>query len=89
MGKAGAWILLAGLLRYLFVAAMRLAPWLRRDTPPSVRRKAIAVLQMLGLTLVLVPAVSPPFSAWWCAFMLAMLVYSFGVDIVWLWRHRG
>jgi len=88
-GKAGAWVLLAGSMRYLFVGAMSFLPWLRRETPPSFRRKAIAVLQMLGLSVVILPAIVPPLSAWWCAFVLMMLVYSFGVDTLWLWRHRG
>ncbi len=88
-GKAGPWILLAGLMRYLFVAAMAMLPWMRRQEPPSVRRKAICVVQVLGLSLVMLPLFTPPLSTAWCAFVLATLAYSFGVDILWLWRHRG
>lgn len=86
--KAGAWILLAGLMRYLFVAAMAMCAWMRRQEPPSFRRKAICVVQVLGLSLVMLPAFTPPLSVWWCAFVLTTLTYSFGVDILWLWRHR-
>jgi phosphatidylglycerophosphate synthase len=88
-GKAGAWILLAGLLRYLFVGAMQAWPWMRRQQPPSLRRKTIAVVQMIGLSVVMLPAFMPPLSAWWCAVVLLTLVYSFAVDTLWLWRHRG
>jgi phosphatidylglycerophosphate synthase len=87
--KAGAWIVLAGLMRYLFVAAMLLLPWLRRETPPRFRRKAIAVVQMLGLSSVMLPLFAPPFSTLVCATALIMLVYSFGADTLWLWRHRA
>jgi phosphatidylglycerophosphate synthase len=87
-GKAGSWILLAGLMRYLFVAAMAALPWMRRQEPPSIRRKAICVVQVVGLSLVMLPAFSPPVSSWWCALILLTLVYSFGVDTLWLWRHR-
>ena len=87
-GKAGLWILLAGLWRYLFVGAQQLFAWMRRQEPPSLRRKAICVVQIVGLSLVLLPFIVPPVSAWWCAALLALLTYSFGVDTLWLWRHR-
>lgn len=87
-GKAGAWILLAGLLRYLFVLGMQRFAWMRRPEPPSLRRKAICVVLIVGLSLVLLPAFTPPASVWWCAVLLAVLCYSFGVDTLWLWRHR-
>jgi phosphatidylglycerophosphate synthase len=41
LGKAGAWILLAGALRYLFVAAGFVLPWLRAELPPSRRRQTV------------------------------------------------
>ena len=47
-GKAGAWVLLCGLLRYLFVAGGWLWPWLRRPLPPSIRRQTICVVQVVG-----------------------------------------
>jgi phosphatidylglycerophosphate synthase len=87
--KAGAWVVLAGLMRYLFVAAMLVLPWMRRETPPSLRRKLIAVLQMLGLSAVMLPAFVPPLSTVWCATLLLLLAYSFGADTWWLWRRRG
>ncbi|MEQ1870083.1 MAG: CDP-alcohol phosphatidyltransferase family protein [Vicinamibacterales bacterium] len=87
-GKAGAWILLAGLMRYLFVAALQMFTWMRRQEPASIRRKAICLVQVLGLSLVMLPLFAPPVSTWWCAAVLATLFYSFGVDTLWLWRHR-
>jgi phosphatidylglycerophosphate synthase len=84
--KAGAWILAAGLLRYLFVAGGRIAPRLRRPLLPSSRRKAICVMQMLGLAVIVLPQVVPPISVWLSATLVAALVYSFAVDVAWLWR---
>ena len=87
-GKAGAWVLASGLLRYLFVAAGWLWRWLQQPLFPSVRRKAICVVQTVGLALALVPEIPAPFSSPIAAFSLAVLSYSFLVDTVWLWRVR-
>ena len=86
-GKAGAWVLLSGLLRYAFVAAGWLVPWFRRPLPASRRRQAICVAQVIGLVLVMVPAVAWPASAFVGAAALALLAFSFLVDTLWLWRH--
>ena len=50
-GKAGAWVLLCGLMRYGFVAGGWLWPWLRGPLSPTVRGKAICVVQFVGLSL--------------------------------------
>jgi phosphatidylglycerophosphate synthase len=88
-GKAGAWVLASGLLRYVFVAAGWRWPWLQQPLFPSVRRKAICVVQIAGLTLALLPEIAAPFSAAIAALSLAALSYSFLVDTVWLWRARN
>jgi len=86
-GKAGAWVLMSGALRYAFVAAGARWTWLRRTLPRSRRRQAICVIQIAGLTLSLVPAIAPPLSAALAAVSLAILGSSFLVDTLWLWRH--
>ncbi len=48
-GKAGSWVLLSGLLRYAFVAAGWLLPWVSRPLPPSRRRQTVCVVQIAGL----------------------------------------
>lgn len=88
-GKAGGWVLLSGLLRYAFVAAGWLAPWLARPLPPSRRRQTICVVQIAGLCLAMAPIVKAPLSALAAATALAALVGSFLVDIVWLWRRAN
>jgi phosphatidylglycerophosphate synthase len=88
-GKAGAWIVLSGLLRYLFVAAGWTWPWMQRPLPPRFRRKTICVAQIAGLLLALVPAIEPPVSIAIAAVSLALLAWSFGVDTAWLVAARG
>lgn len=85
--KAGAWVLLSGLLRYMFVAGGWLLPWLRNPLPPSLRRKTICVVQIVALIVVLGPIVRPPLSTLVAALGLVILGYSFLVDTLWLWRE--
>ncbi|RJF87604.1 CDP-alcohol phosphatidyltransferase family protein [Oleomonas cavernae] len=86
-GKAGPWILLAGLLRYLFVLAGLAVPALNAPLPPSFRRKLVCVVQILALIVILPPLLAPPVTSAIAAGALALLVYSFTVDTAWLLRH--
>jgi phosphatidylglycerophosphate synthase len=86
-GKAGAWILAAGLLRYAFVAASALRPWLGASLPPSQRRQAVCVIQIVSLLGALVPVVTPPTSTALAFAGLAALVWSFAVDVRFLARR--
>jgi phosphatidylglycerophosphate synthase len=81
LDKAGPWVLLSGALRYLFVAAGMVWPVLMRPLPPSWRRKTISVIQGGSLTLVLAPAVQCPLTCILAGGALALLVYSFAVDV--------
>lgn len=87
-GHAGAWVVASGLLRYGFVAAGWLLPWLAAALPPSVRRQAVCVVQVVALIAALVPVVTPPLSTAISAAGLAILTWSFYVDVAWLARHR-
>jgi len=86
-GKAGAWVVASGALRYAFVATGLRWSWLRAPLPPSRRRQTICVVQIAALTLAIVPAVAPTVSTPLAAAALAALVWSFLVDTIWLWRH--
>jgi phosphatidylglycerophosphate synthase len=86
--KAGAWVIASGVLRYAFVAAGALTPWLRGALPPSRRRQTICVVQIAALTLVMLPSVQPPISTLLAASALGALTGSFLIDTVWLWQHR-
>lgn len=87
-GKAGVWVLGIGLMRYLFVAAGWLLPWLARPLRATLRGKTMAVVTLVALGLSLAPAVSAGLSTLVCALALAALSWSFSVDIAYLWRHR-
>jgi phosphatidylglycerophosphate synthase len=85
-GKTGVWVLSCGLLRYAFVGAGRALPWLQQPLPPSQRRKAVAVLQVITLIVALAPFVPAALGAAVAGVGLAALVGSFAVDILWLFR---
>jgi hypothetical protein len=87
-GKAGAWVVLCGLMRYGFAAGGWVLPWLSRPLRSTLRGKAVAVLQMAGLAVALAPAVGPPLSIGVASATLAALAWSFALDISWLWRAR-
>ena len=57
LDKAGIWILAAGLLRYVFVLASYVLPWMDRALPPSRRRQVVCVLQIVSLIGALLPSV--------------------------------
>jgi phosphatidylglycerophosphate synthase len=83
-GKAGAWVIASGLLRYLFVAAGWIWPWMERPLEPSRRRQTVCVIQIVALIAVMLPAVTPPLSTVIAAAALAVLAASFLVDTWWL-----
>ena len=87
--KAGAWVLAAGLMRYAFVAAARLWPWLSGTLPPSLRRKAVCVAQITTLIVCLGPIVPPALSSALAAVSLVMLAWSFAVDVRTLAKARA
>lgn len=82
--KAGVWILASGLMRYAFLAAGLLLPWLQRPLPPSRRRKVVAAVQAVSLVIAVAPFVARGISGPLCGVALAVLAWSFLVDIAWL-----
>ena len=88
-GRAGAWILAAGLLRYVFIAAAAVLPWMRRELPPRRRRQAACVAQTAALVAALAPGLAPAWSVLLSGLGLGALVLSFAADTVWLYRRRG
>jgi phosphatidylglycerophosphate synthase len=88
-GKAGAWILLAGLARYLFVAAAWVWPQLKRPLPPSQRRRAVCALLAGGLMLCLAPFVTEGVGVGTAALALAAVTASFAIDLGYLVRAQA
>jgi phosphatidylglycerophosphate synthase len=87
-GRAGVWVLAAGLMRYVFVAAGKAWPWLEGALPPSRRRKTICVLQLIALISCVAPILPDGMRTAAAAAAVAMLSGSFAVDIAWLYRRR-
>ncbi|PHQ72091.1 MAG: CDP-alcohol phosphatidyltransferase [Paracoccus sp.] len=85
--KVGAEILLLGLTRYVFVAAGVVWPALTAPLPPRFRRKLICVVQLATLVLLQLPALPADLTIWLARLTGAALLWSFAVDIRWLWRH--
>ena len=82
-GKVGPWIILIGALRYLFVTGGWVWPPLSHDLPPSHRRKTICVVQGVVLLVCLGPIIPAAMATVVALGALALLLYSFGVDV---WR---
>ncbi|MFR9804979.1 CDP-alcohol phosphatidyltransferase family protein [Pseudonocardia sp. RS010] len=85
----GPWVLVIGGLRYAFVAAGRLLPWLTGSLPARFSAKAVAAAQ--GIVLVVAAAgVLPVLAAGaLVALALAALLWSFGRDTLLLYRRRA
>ncbi|MEU6885399.1 CDP-alcohol phosphatidyltransferase family protein [Streptomyces viridosporus] len=82
----GPWVLLIGTMRYVFVAAARLWPWLTAPLPPSTARKTVAALQGVLLLLAGADLLPHGVNVGVVALALGLLVWSFGRDVRWLWR---
>jgi phosphatidylglycerophosphate synthase len=87
-GLAGPWVLLLGLMRYLFLMAGRWFPWLDEPLPESLRRKMVCVWQVAALLMAISPLMSGDAALLMLISALAGLVYSFAVDVWWLYRNR-
>jgi len=86
-GKAGAWVIASGAMRYAFAAAGARWSWLQAPLPESRRRQMVCVVQVAALTIVLVPTVPPSICAPIAAAALLMLTWSFLIDTLWLFRR--
>lgn len=84
--ELGPWVLLIGAMRYGFVLASGVYPWLKAPLFASWRRKAVCVWQVSALLLALAPLTPSGVSALLALSALITLFYSFGVDVWWLYR---
>ncbi|NLU73146.1 CDP-alcohol phosphatidyltransferase family protein [Streptomyces sp. HNM0575] len=84
----GMWVLAIGAIRYVFVAAQQVLPWLRGPLPPSRARKTVAAVQGIALVVAGSGLVPGPVAVFVAGGALAALVWSFGRDIAWLWHVR-
>ena len=84
----GAWVLLIGAARYVFLAAGWLLWWMRATLPPREWRKVVAATQGVTLTIAAAGVLPADLTRAMLAVALALLAESFGRDVWWLWRHR-
>jgi phosphatidylglycerophosphate synthase len=86
---AGGWVLTMGAMRYAFVAASWVLPWMGGSLPPRFWRKVVAAAQGIVLAAAMARVLPGSVTAVVLAASLALLVESFGRDVGWLWRHRA
>ncbi|MCU1477246.1 MAG: CDP-alcohol phosphatidyltransferase family protein [Subtercola sp.] len=84
----GIWVLAIGVMRYAFVAAGWMFPWLRRQLPYRYWRKVVTAVQGIALTIA-ATGFLPLLDVALIAIALALLVESFGRDVVWLATRRS
>jgi hypothetical protein len=84
----GWWVVGIGALRYAFVAAAILLPWLAAPLPRRPSRRLVAAITSIVLVVASSRLFPGPVTATLLAICLAGLVGSFGRDIVWLAAHR-
>jgi phosphatidylglycerophosphate synthase len=84
----GGWVLTIGAMRYAFVAASWVLPWMRRSLPPRYWRKVVAATQGIVLVAAASDVLPRPLTLAAVVAALALLVESFGRDVRWLWRGR-
>jgi phosphatidylglycerophosphate synthase len=87
--SVGPWALAIGAMRYVYVAASWILPWLRGALP--VRYSAKVVAASAGVNLVVVASGLLPHTLAVVLVLatLGAVTWSFGKSVVWLWRARG
>ncbi len=83
----GVWVLAIGVMRYAFVAAGWIFPWFRRQLPFRYWRKVVTAVQGIALTIA-ATGFLPVLDVLVVAIALALLIESFGRDVVWLVARR-
>ena len=84
--RAGPWVLLAGVARYVFVLGIFCCHWMRRELPPSSRRKAVCVIALVALVVCMAPVLPAAVSQLVAGAGVCALLGSFFVDTIWLAR---
>ncbi len=88
--RAGAWVMLAGLARFGFLAGMMKWSWMRAPLPESNHRKLCFAFFVWALVVAPMPWVSPDTGYVLSFFATLLVLMSFAVDIAWLRAHgRG
>lgn len=83
----GRWVLLIGLMRYLYFAAGRVLPWLVGELPVQRSAKVVAALQGVALVVAIADVLPHRVAAVLLAAALAALGWSFASSARYRWRH--
>jgi len=87
-GTVGPVVLVLGLMRYAFVAASWVLPWMAAPLPDRFGRKVVCVIQIAALIALQAPIVTGSVALSIVLGAALALIWSFGRDILWLWRYR-
>jgi phosphatidylglycerophosphate synthase len=85
-GIVGPWVLAIGAMRYAFVLAGWVLPWLRGQVPPSFVAKTVAAVQGVVLVVAASQLLPHPVTVALMAVALTLLVWSFGRTVRLLWQ---
>jgi len=84
----GPWVLAIGAMRYAYVAAGWVLPWMRGTLPPRYWGKVVAAAQGVVLVTVTADVLPRPWALAATLVALALLVESFGHSVLWLYQAR-
>jgi phosphatidylglycerophosphate synthase len=82
------WALVVGGMRYAFVAASWVLPWLRGALPTRFSAKVVAAAAGIVLVVAAAGALPGPLAVGLVVALLAAVSWSFGQSVAWLWRAR-
>lgn len=88
-GSVGLYVILLGLPRYAFFFAQFAFPWISGDLPDRFSRKVVCVLQIAVLIFLLGQVMERPVSDVMVLAAASAVIWSFWVDLRWLWRVRS
>lgn len=82
------WALLIGGMRYAYVAASRLLPWLTGSLPVRMSAKVVAAAQGIVLIVAVARVLPAGLAAALVVVALGALLWSFGCSVAYLWRAQ-
>jgi phosphatidylglycerophosphate synthase len=83
------WALAIGAMRYVYVAASWMRPWLRGALPTRYSAKVVAASAGVNLVVVAAGLLPHTLAVVLVLATLGAVSWSFGHGVAWLWRARG
>jgi phosphatidylglycerophosphate synthase len=82
-------VLLLGVPRYAFLIAAVVLPWMRGALPERFSRKAVCVVQLATLIAMQAPILPPEMAAFLLPVAAIAVIWSFTIDIAFLWQSSS